>query len=99
NSARPLSAKEVFPRPLYAHPLQLQVRQPPQCFSRGDLRPVGEVVYMSRGAFVQQPPQFETLFTDHLLISLRGRRLRRRLSFGKSGIDVTLRVILWRLEQ
>src|SRR5258706_15974525 len=89
-----LSAEEVFPRPLYAHPLELQIRQPAQGFRCRDLRPVGEVVYMSRGTFVQQPPQFEALFTHHLLVRLAGGRRRRRLSLGKSRVDITLRVIL-----
>src|SRR2546422_10373264 len=63
------AAQEIFPGPLHHHALQLQFREPSERFPGGDLRAVGEVVYMSRGPLVQKSPQFDVFGIEDLPIA------------------------------
>src|SRR3989442_15697786 len=63
------AAQEIFPGPLHHHALQLQFREPSERFPGGDLRAVGEVVYMSRGPLVQKSPQFDDFGIEDLPIA------------------------------
>src|SRR5712692_12071045 len=85
------SPEEILPRTLQAHAFELQLRQLAERFRSADLGTLREVVYMSGGPFVQQLPQAQALFVDHLLVGLQ----LFRLPCGRGGeprIDLALRL-------